>query len=126
MRQDALGSTIASRSDLEHLATRLLPFKQWGGARTGAGRKPKGEVAGVSHAPGAKLAARFPVHATVRLSRGLPRLRRRSEYAALRAAFAAIVAVTTYLILDIDHPAHGLISLDRANDLLDQLAASWR
>jgi hypothetical protein len=39
---------------------------------------------------------------------------------------AAIVAVTICLILDIDHPAHGLISLDRANDLLDQLAASWR
>jgi REP element-mobilizing transposase RayT len=69
--------------------TGRLPFKQWGGARPGAGRKPKGEKAGVSHARRALLAARFPVHATVRLSRGLPPLRRRAEYATLRAAFAA-------------------------------------
>jgi REP element-mobilizing transposase RayT len=33
------------------------------------------------------LAARFPVHVTVRLRTGLPNLRRRKEYAALRAAF---------------------------------------
>src|SRR5688500_11409786 len=67
----------------------LLPFRQIGGARPGAGRKPKDEVAGVSHATRAALASRFPVHATAKLSRGLPRLRRRAEYAALRAAFAA-------------------------------------
>jgi REP element-mobilizing transposase RayT len=67
----------------------LLPFRQHGGARQGAGRKPKGEVAGVSHAPRARLAARFPVHVTAKLSRGLPRLRSKPEYAALRAAFAA-------------------------------------
>ena len=71
-----------------HLNT-LLPFKEWGGRRPGAGRKPKGERAGVSHAPRAKLAARFPVHATAKLSRGLPKLRQKREYAALRAAFAA-------------------------------------
>jgi REP element-mobilizing transposase RayT len=67
----------------------LLPFRQRGGAREGAGRKPKGEMAGVRHGPRAALAARFPVHVTLRLRRGLPRLRRRPEYAALRAAFAA-------------------------------------
>jgi REP element-mobilizing transposase RayT len=66
-----------------------LPFKRWGGARLGAGRKPAGPAPGVSHARRAPLAARFPVHATAKLSRGLPPLRRRAEYAALRAAFAA-------------------------------------
>jgi REP element-mobilizing transposase RayT len=35
------------------------------------------------------LAARFPVHVTVRLGEGLPNLRRRRSYAALRAAFCA-------------------------------------
>jgi REP element-mobilizing transposase RayT len=35
------------------------------------------------------LASRFPVHVTVKLRRFLPRLRRRPEYATLRAAFAA-------------------------------------
>jgi len=60
-----------------------------GGARPGAGRKPKGEVAGVSHRPRASLASRFPMHVTVKLRQGLPPLRRAREYAALRAAFAA-------------------------------------
>ena len=67
----------------------VLPFRQNGGRRKGAGRKPKGERAGVSHAPRAPLAARFPAHVTMKLLRGLPRLRSKSEYAALRAAFAA-------------------------------------
>src|SRR5215510_4245248 len=68
----------------------VLAFRrQRGGSRAGAGRKPKGEKAGVSHAPRALLAARFPAHVTLKLLRGLPRLRSKSEYAALRAAFVA-------------------------------------
>jgi len=67
----------------------VLPFRQNGGRRPGAGRKPKGEKAGVSHAPRALLAARFPAHVTMKLLRGLPRLRSKNEYAAVRAAFAA-------------------------------------
>jgi len=43
----------------------------------------------MSHAARASLNARFPVHVTVKLRRGLPRLRLRSAYAALRAAFAS-------------------------------------
>jgi REP element-mobilizing transposase RayT len=68
----------------------VLPFRQQhGGARRKAGRKPNGDRAGVSHLKRAALASRFPVHATAKLARGLPRLRRRAEYAALRAAFTA-------------------------------------
>jgi len=67
----------------------LLPFKgQHGGRRKGAGRKPTGN-AGVRHRQRQVLASRFPVHVTVKLQRGLPRLRRREEYGALRAAFHA-------------------------------------
>ena len=65
-----------------------LPFRQNGGRRPGAGRKPNGAQAGVSHRERSALAARFPVHVTMKLQRGLPRLRSRSAYAALRAAFA--------------------------------------
>jgi REP element-mobilizing transposase RayT len=71
------------------VAKGVLPFKMRGGARPGAGRKPKGEVAGVSHRVRAKLAARFPVLVTVKLAARLPRLRRLREYAVLRRAFAA-------------------------------------
>ncbi|MBK8096415.1 MAG: transposase [Planctomycetes bacterium] len=68
----------------------MLPFRpQHGGRRPGAGRKPNGLEAGVGHRTRAALAPRFPVHVTVKLRAGLPRLRRRDEYAALRAAFVA-------------------------------------
>nr|MCU0867852.1 hypothetical protein [Planctomycetota bacterium] len=69
----------------------LLPFRPGrGGARPGSGRKPKipGRP-GVDHRPRAPLAQRFPVHVTLKLRSGLPRLRSGREYAALRAAFAA-------------------------------------
>ena len=61
----------------------------WGGKRRGAGRKPKGERAGAPHAKRAALAARFPVHVTVRLEKGLPSLRRKEAYRVLKRAFAA-------------------------------------
>ncbi len=67
----------------------VLPFRFRGGPRCGAGRKPVGERAGVSHRTRSPLAARFPVHVTLKLKSGLPSLRREAEYAALRAAFAA-------------------------------------
>ncbi|MCB9869382.1 MAG: transposase [Planctomycetes bacterium] len=71
-------------------STGMLPFPRmnWGGRRKGAGRKPKGDKAGVSHRSRAALAARFPVHVTTRLMRGLPSLRSQGVYAVLRAAFA--------------------------------------
>jgi REP element-mobilizing transposase RayT len=72
-------------------ATGLLPFKApHGGARPGAGRKPSitGRP-GVDHRPRAALASRYPVHITVKLRGGLPRLRSRREYVVLRTAFAA-------------------------------------
>ena len=66
-----------------------LPFRQHGGRRPGAGRTPNGDKAGVSHAPRALLAARFPAHVTMKLQRGLPRLRSQHAYRALLTAFAA-------------------------------------
>jgi len=65
-----------------------LPCGTQGGRRAGAGRPPKAG-AGVRHASRPVLKGRFPVHVTVKLRRGLPRMRLRSAYAALRAAFTA-------------------------------------
>src|SRR6266566_1116261 len=39
----------------------------WGGRRKGAGRKPKGEWALVTHTARPPLAARYPVHVTLRV-----------------------------------------------------------
>ena len=65
-----------------------LPYRSWGGPRKGAGRKPKnGIAAGVAHDVRAELKKRHPAHVTLKLKSGLPRLRQKAEYAALRAAF---------------------------------------
>jgi putative transposase len=60
----------------------------WGGRRRGAGRKPNGARAGVSHLARPRLAARFPVHVTLRVRREVWNLRSRRCFAALKAAFA--------------------------------------
>ncbi|MCA3009328.1 MAG: hypothetical protein INH34_13220, partial [Phycisphaerales bacterium] len=65
-----------------------LPLRSWGGARKGAGRKPKGTVALVGHRVRAAHAASHPALVTVKLRAGLPKLRQRHERAALLARFA--------------------------------------
>jgi REP element-mobilizing transposase RayT len=59
----------------------------WGGRRKGAGRKPKGERAGVAHKKKPALSPRHAVHVTMRLRAGLPSLRRWKEYEVLLGAF---------------------------------------
>jgi putative transposase len=61
----------------------------WGGRRKGAGRKPNGKKAGVSHLARPALASRFPIHVTVRIAEGLPNLRVRSAYEVIFGAFEA-------------------------------------
>jgi hypothetical protein len=68
---------------------REFGFVNWGGKRRGAGRKPNGERAGVSHAKRARIAARFPVLVTLRLREGLPSLRYDDSHAVLKTALAA-------------------------------------
>jgi REP element-mobilizing transposase RayT len=59
----------------------------WGGRRAGAGRKRLAPRKRVPHSPRPKLASRFPVHVTVRLLDGLPRLRGFELGKLLRRAF---------------------------------------
>ena len=68
---------------------RAFGFASWGGRRRGAGRKPKGERAGVSHVKRPKLCARHPVLVTLRLRAGLPSLRYNVAHELLRRALAA-------------------------------------
>ena len=66
----------------------VLPFKSWGGAREGAGRKPKdGDQAAMSHLARAAVASRYPAHVTVTRKEGLPSFRTKVTYQLLRAAF---------------------------------------
>ena len=63
-----------------------------GGARKGAGRKPKGAKAMVSHAVRGDFREAEPLHVTVRLAAGLPRLRRKAEWDVLKRCFRAVMA----------------------------------
>ncbi len=64
-------------------------FRSHGGRREGAGRKPKGDRAGVVHRTRPALASRFPVPITMRVVAGLPTLRARPCFTAIRNAFLA-------------------------------------
>ena len=70
---------------------REFGFTNWGGKRRGAGRKPKGDRAGVSHAKRPKLAPRFPVLVTLRLREGFPTLRADDSHELIRSAFAGVI-----------------------------------
>jgi len=71
------------------IAVRQLTIFPRGGAQRGAGRKPKGARALVSHAQRPKLTPRDPVIVTTHLLPGLPNLRREKTLVNLRAALAA-------------------------------------
>ncbi len=97
---------------------KLLPLRLHGGSRKGAGRKPKNGKAGVGHRERPVLASRFPAHVTMKLQQGLPRLRSKSEYTALRAAFLAACdrngfRLTHYAVLN-DHLHFLVEARDRA------------
>src|SRR5437879_6124795 len=47
-----------------------LSLPTWGGKRKGAGRKPNGPKAGVSHLRRERLPSRYPVHVTMRMLEG--------------------------------------------------------
>ena len=64
-----------------------LRFGGRGGRREGAGR-PKTNPEAESHARRAPLSRHHPVHVTLRVQRGLPRLRNGVAFRALRRAFA--------------------------------------
>ena len=98
-----------------------LPLRRVGGARKGAGRKPKnGVAAGVPHRPRGHLSRHHPSHVTMKLRGGLPRLRQKAEHAALRRAFAKGklrfgIRLTHYVVLN-DH-VHLLVEAEHRDSL---------
>jgi len=66
---------------------RAFAFRTWGGRRRGAGRKPVGARAGVRHVRRPRLAARFPVHVTWKMTDRVWNLRSGRAFGRLRRAF---------------------------------------
>jgi REP-associated tyrosine transposase len=73
-------------------------FVNRGGKRRGAGRKPKGERAGVSHARRPELRERYPVLVTLRLRAGLRSLRYDAEHEVVRGALADSARETFHVV----------------------------
>ncbi|MBL8898394.1 MAG: transposase [Planctomycetes bacterium] len=64
-------------------------FRQHGGKRKGAGRKPKNDEPGMPHRQRAKKKRNEPLHVTVSLADGLPSLRRGGALKLVLAALSA-------------------------------------
>jgi len=65
----------------------LEAARNWGGARKGAGRKPRGRPS-MPHVTRPKIDPRYPVQVAVRATPGLPSLRWPRVFGALRQAIA--------------------------------------
>src|SRR3954465_13274423 len=65
----------------------LAVTRTWGGARKGAGRKPRGRPS-MPHTTRPKVDPRYPVQVTIRATPGLPSLRSPRLFGALRRAIA--------------------------------------
>jgi len=66
-----------------------LVFRTWGGARAGAGRKPRGDRPGVSHLRRPAHSRHHPLHITLRVQRAVGSLREHSLFVVVRQALAA-------------------------------------
>ncbi len=66
-----------------------MKFRTWGGKRKGAGRKPNGPSAGVSHLARQRFARVVPVHVTVCVASHVYNLRSRRCFSVLARALAA-------------------------------------
>jgi len=73
-----------SRKPRKHHIQELLPFRQRGGKRKGAGRPKKGYRASERHKTRERLPARCAVHVTLRVENALEGLRKRHAYHAIR------------------------------------------
>jgi putative transposase len=69
----------------------LVPRFGWGGARAGAGPKPVGEEAGVSHRREIEVDERFPVHVTLRAREHVWNLRSHRCHAIVAAALRGVL-----------------------------------
>jgi hypothetical protein len=69
-----------------------LSFRQHGGSRAGAGRKPGPGRRNVRHRARAKVASRFPVLVTLRAERGVGNLRRKRAFRPIHRVFGDVAA----------------------------------
>jgi REP element-mobilizing transposase RayT len=91
-------------------------WKTHGGKRDGAGRRPNGASAGVSHRPRQIVAGRNPLHVTLRVVRGLPGLRRRDMWKAVQWALAITVRRADFRICHLSIQGNHVHLIAEADD----------
>ena len=69
-----------------------LPLPAWGGRRAGAGRKPRGGRAGMSHARRPRISRHHPAHVTLRVRPHVWNLRSARSMAVVEAALRGAAA----------------------------------
>src|SRR5262245_34258102 len=82
----------------EQLELEMKPKPTWGGKRDGAGRRrKKGAIPRNVRRP--ELSKHHPVHVSLRVVKGVGRLRRPAAYAAIRRAVAACIGRRDFRIV---------------------------
>src|SRR5690349_17047713 len=89
---------------------------RWGGRREGAGRKPAGAKAGQPHMRRPPHVATMPLHVTLRLADGVPRMRQRRGYQAVRRAMQVANRFDAARICEISIQHNHVHLLVEAND----------
>ena len=82
-------------------------YNTWGGKRPGAGRKPS-PSSGESHLRKPRVAARWPVHISLKLTRDLPGLRTRKLARIVQLCILAANTAGIFRIVHFALEAHGL------------------
>lgn len=88
----------------------------WGGYRPGSGRRPKGEVSGVSHHTRAELSARYPVRVALKVKPELGSLRKKRIHAVIRAALSEGCDLGAFRICHYAVQPSGLLLIVEAED----------
>jgi len=91
------------------------PLFRNGGKRRGAGRKPAGPRARATHEARPTVKASHAMHVTIRTMSGLPSLRRRETYAAIRAASIAAAKQQAFRVVHLsiqDNHLHLIVEAD--------------
>ncbi|WP_428261297.1 hypothetical protein [Haliangium sp.] len=88
----------------------------WGGYRPGSGRRPKGEVSGVSHHTREEVSARHPVRVILRTKPELGNLRKKGVHEVIRAALVEGCDTGSFRICHYALQRHGLLLVVEAKD----------
>jgi REP element-mobilizing transposase RayT len=93
-----------------------LRLHRRGGKRPGAGRKPKGDEAGMPHRSRPALASRYPVHVTLRVQPRVWNLRGRQCFRVIARAFAAAHRRAAFRLNEVSVQGNHLHLIVEAND----------